>query len=91
MRETPGIGDKIITDRNSSPTSGARRQTQGRPLGPGQRGQGRQARHQENAWQIDAISGATITSRAVGKAINDSAQALLPRLVPNLDKLGSKS
>ena len=43
------------------------------------------------AWQIDAISGATITSRAVGKAINDSAQALMPRLLPNLDKLGSKS
>ena len=40
-----------------------------------------------NAWQIDAIAGATITSRAVGKAINDTAQALLPRLVPNLDKL----
>jgi len=38
-----------------------------------------------------AIAGATITSRAVGKAINDSAQALLPRLVPNLDKLRSKS
>jgi electron transport complex protein RnfG len=42
-------------------------------------------------WQIDAIAGATITSRAVGKAINDTAQALLPRLVPNLEKLGSKS
>ena len=34
------------------------------------------------AWQIDAISGATVTSRAVGKGINDAAQLLLPRLVP---------
>jgi electron transport complex protein RnfG len=38
-------------------------------------------------WQIDAIAGATITSRAVGKAINDTAQILLPRLVPNMDKV----
>ena len=31
-------------------------------------------------WQIDAISGASVTSRAVGKAINDSAQTVLPQL-----------
>jgi electron transport complex protein RnfG len=87
MRETPGIGDKIITDKEFLANFTALDVKLRRPLGAGQRGQGRQARHQANAWQIDAISGATITSRAVGKAINDSAQALLPRLVPNLDKL----
>ena len=42
-------------------------------------------------WEIDAISGATITSRAVGKAINDAAQILLPRIGANLDKLKEKS
>ena len=42
-------------------------------------------------WEVDAISGATITSRAVGKAINDAAQVLLPRVAPNLDKLKEKS
>jgi electron transport complex protein RnfG len=41
----------------------------------------------QNAWEIDAISGATVTSKAVGKGINDSAQKLLPLLVPHLDKL----
>ena len=35
------------------------------------------------AWQIDAISGSTVTSRAVGKGINEAAQALLPRLATN--------
>ena len=40
--------------------------------------------------KIDAIAGATITSRAVGKGINEAAQVLLPRLVPNLEKIRSK-
>ena len=44
-----------------------------------------------NLWQIDAIAGATVTSRAVGKAINDSAQLLLPKLVPELEKLRKKT
>jgi len=35
-------------------------------------------------WQIDAISGATVSSKAVGKALNDSAQRLLPAIVRNL-------
>jgi electron transport complex protein RnfG len=31
-------------------------------------------------WQIDAISGASVTSRAVGKALNDSAQTVVPKV-----------
>jgi electron transport complex protein RnfG len=88
MRETPGIGDKIITDKvflanfekldarlNAELTALANAVVT--------------VKHgaKANPWQIDAIAGATITSRAVGKAINDTAQALLPRLVPNLEKL----
>ncbi len=42
-------------------------------------------------WQIDAISGATVTSKAVGRGINDSAQVLLPKLVPNIEKIRSKA
>ena len=92
MRETPGIGDKIITDKNFLANFDA--------LDVKLKGdlamlanEVKAVKHgtKTNPWQIDAIAGATITSRAVGKAINDSAQALLPRLVPNLDKLGSKS
>ncbi len=38
-------------------------------------------------WQIDAISGATISSNAVGRALNSSAQFLLPKLVKQLNKM----
>lgn len=92
MRETPGIGDKIITDKDflanfvsldvklAGDLSALANEVKAVKHGA-----------KTNPWQIDAISGATITSRAVGKAINDSAQALLPRLLPNLDKLAGKS
>ena len=43
------------------------------------------------AWEIDAIAGATVTSRAVGKAINDSAQQLLPKLLPQIEQLRKKA
>lgn len=92
MRETPGIGDKIITDgafvanfkeldaRLNADLSALANEVKAVKHGS-----------KTHPWQIDAIAGATITSRAVGKAINDSAQILLPRLLPNLDKLANKS
>jgi Na+-translocating ferredoxin:NAD+ oxidoreductase subunit G len=92
MRETPGIGDKILTDKDfranftaldvklkddlSALANEVKTVKHGTKTGP---------------WQVDAIAGATITSRAVGKGINDAAKALLPKLVPNLDQLKSKS
>jgi electron transport complex protein RnfG len=91
MRETPGIGDKILTDKDflanfkaldvrlkddlSALANDVRVVKHGSKTQP---------------WQIDAISGATVTSRAVGKGVNDAAQILLPRLAPKLDQLGSK-
>jgi electron transport complex protein RnfG len=41
----------------------------------------------QNAWEIDAISGATVTCKAVGKGIQQSAQKLLPLLVPHISTL----
>ena len=92
MRETPGIGDKVITDREFLANFTALDVKLKADLSA-LANEVKAVKHgtKTGAWQIDAIAGATITSRAVGKAINDSAQALLPRLVPNLDKLGSKS
>lgn len=43
------------------------------------------------AWQIDGITGATISSKAVGKMINDSAQARLPFIAQHLDELKVKA
>ncbi len=88
MRETPGIGDKIITDAeflknfvNLDVKLNAEMKALANEVKAVKHGT------KTDAWQIDAIAGATITSRAVGKAINDSAQSLLPRLVPNIDTL----
>jgi electron transport complex protein RnfG len=92
MRETPGIGDKIITDKEFVANFKALDAKLNKELSA-LANEVKTVKHgtKTNPWQIDAIAGATITSRAVGKAINDSAQALLPRLIPNLDKLATKS
>jgi len=92
MRETPGIGDKIITDKDFLANFNALDVKLKGDLSA-LANEVKVVKHgaKTNPWQIDAIAGATITSRAVGKAINDSAQALLPRLVPKLDTLATKS
>lgn len=88
LAETPGLGDKIITDpafRANFEALDARLDAAGEalanPIVTVKAGTKR------NAWQIDAISGATISSKAVGKALNNSLQVLLPLLVPRLDEL----
>ncbi|MBI4996062.1 MAG: FMN-binding protein [Rhodocyclales bacterium] len=92
MRETPGIGDKILKDKDflaNFEQLDARLNAEMGALAH----EIRTVKHgsKADAWQVDAIAGATITSRAVGKAINDTAQVLLPKLVPNLGTIGSKS
>ncbi|MHB1358317.1 MAG: FMN-binding protein [Rhodocyclaceae bacterium] len=86
-RETPGIGDKILVDKDFLANF---------PLEAKLTGDLKQLAHaivtvkhgsKTQPWEIDAITGATITSRAVGRAINDSAQLLLPRIVPHLSAL----
>jgi electron transport complex protein RnfG len=91
MRETPGIGDKIVTDEAFLANFRALDARLDAELA-GLAHAIRTVKHgtKKDAWQIDAISGATITSRAVGKAIDDSARALLPRLVPHLETLKEK-
>lgn len=90
-RETPGIGDKVGKDRDflaNFPLM-AQLAADGKTLAH----EIRTVKHgtKTQPWEIDAIAGATITSRAVGKAINDAAQALLPRLVPHLSDLEKRS
>jgi electron transport complex protein RnfG len=92
MRETPGIGDKILVDKDfleNFVELDAKLNADMKAL----TNEIKTVKHgtKSDKWQIDAIAGATITSRAVGKAINDTAQALLPKLVPNLDKIKDKS
>jgi len=89
-RETPGIGDKILVDRDflaNFPLE-AKLSDDNQVLAH----EIRAVKHgtKTNPWEIDAIAGATITSRAVARAINDTAQTLLPRVAPHLDQIKEK-
>jgi electron transport complex protein RnfG len=92
MRETPGIGDKILVDKDFLANFAALDAKLNAGL-DALAHEVKTVKHgtKTNPWQIDAIAGATITSRAVGKAINDAAQVLLPRVVPQLEKMKEKS
>ncbi len=90
MRETPGIGDKIITDQaflKNFEALDVRVNAEMTALANAVK----TVKHgtKQNPWQIDAISGATVTSKAVGRGINESAQNLLPKLVPHIGELKS--
>jgi electron transport complex protein RnfG len=89
--ETPGFGDKISTDPEflaNFRALDARLNTEGsalqHPIVTVKHGT------KTEDWQVDAISGATITSKAVGRMLNQSAQALLPGAVRDLDKIRRK-
>jgi len=90
MAETPGLGDKIITDSNfqaNFPVDARVDAASGRlanAISTVKNGS------KKNNWEIDAISGATVTSRAVGKALNQSAQAILPDLLPLIEGIKYK-
>ncbi len=88
MAETPGLGDKIIKDANFRANFNAldaRLNADGTALAHPIR----TVKHgtKQGDWEIDAISGATISSTAVGKALNQSGQRILPQVVPLLDQL----
>lgn len=79
--ETPGLGDRVESD----PGFLANFQALEASLNP----DGTALAHaivtvkngsKEHSWQIDAISGATITSTAIGNALNSSAAEMLPNL-----------
>ncbi|MDD5297703.1 MAG: FMN-binding protein [Rhodocyclaceae bacterium] len=91
MRETPGIGDKILTDTSFLANFKALDVKLNKDLSA-LANEVKVVKHgtKTDPWQIDAIAGATITSRAVGKGINDAAQMLLPKLVPQLQRLGTR-
>ncbi len=87
-RETPGLGDKIETDerflKNFECLDVRLNQQQTallHSIESVKRGEKTQA------WQIDAISGATISSKAVSKMLDESTRQLLPLLAANLKRI----
>lgn len=88
MAETPGLGDKIITDKNfqaNFDALDARIDTGNQSLA--NEIVTVKAGTKQHDWEIDAISGATISSVAVGKALNESAQRLMPMVLPQIHVL----
>lgn len=92
MAETPGIGDKIIKDKTFQQNFIA---LQARPnadgtgleqaIVPVKQGS------KTEPWQIDAISGATISSNAVARMLNDRSQQMSPLIQQYLSVLESGS
>jgi electron transport complex protein RnfG len=89
MAETPGIGDKIARDPEFL------RNFEALDARPDAAGGGLanaiisvKAGSKTEAWQIDAISGATISSRAVARMLDDSAQQAVPVIMRHLEALG---
>lgn len=89
-KETPGLGDKIEKDANFlrnfealetriDPATGGLKEII-KTVKNGQK---------QNAWEIDGITGATISSRAVGEILGNSTALWVPRLYKDLETLKS--
>lgn len=81
MRETPGLGDKVRSDPDFLANFKNLDASHGHPIAAVKHGTKR------NPWEIDAISGATISSRAVGRALEKSVAAVTPVIARNLDRI----
>ena len=80
-KETPGLGDKVETEAHFianfeelDATLSSDGESLLHPIVTVKQGE------KTEAWQIDGITGATITSEAIGKFLNDSANAWVPVL-----------
>ena len=88
LKETPGLGDKIVADpdflanfKELDVTLGAGKQKLEHDIVA--------VKHGEKAqkWEIDGISGATISSKAVARLLNQGAAQMVPVIMKNLDRL----
>lgn len=85
-KETPGLGDKIEKDPNFLANFEAMDVALSEDKNALENAvitmkQGEKA----NPWEIDGITGATISSRAIGEIINKSASEILPLIQKNID------
>jgi electron transport complex protein RnfG len=81
MRETPGLGSRIGTDPEFAGNFRALDAHEEHPITTVKHGT------KKNAWEIDAISGATVSSRAVGRMLQKSVQSAAPVVARNLDRI----
>ncbi len=81
MKETPGLGSRIGTDPDFLANFKALDASLGHPITTVKHGT------KKNPWEIDAISGATISSRAVGRMLEASASKMAPVIARNLNRI----
>lgn len=81
MRETPGLGSRIGTDPDFNANFKALDASEDHPIATVKHGT------KKNPWEIDAISGATISSRAVGRALQKGVASSAPVIAKNLDRI----
>jgi Na+-translocating ferredoxin:NAD+ oxidoreductase subunit G len=79
MKETPGLGNRISTD--ASFLENFKNLDATHPITTVKHGA------KKNPWEIDAISGATVSSRAVGRMIQKSVEDVAPVVLRNLDRI----
>ena len=87
-KETPGLGDKISKDEAFvanfdvlDVTLNADKTALANPITYVKHGT------KNEAWQIDGISGATISSKAIGEMLNESAQTMIPYLREHMNQI----
>ncbi len=90
-KETPGLGDKIYKDQEflkNFNALDARLSSDGRRL----LNEIVTVKHgtRTKPWEIDAISGATVSSKAIGRMLNQSAQKMFPLVMTHLESLTTK-
>ena len=88
MTETPGLGDKIAFDPEFLKNFEALDATLN-AAGDGLKNVIHAVKHgnKSEPWQIDSISGATISSAAIGRMINASGQRMFPLIQKHLADL----
>ncbi len=88
MAETPGLGDKIAFDADFLKNFNALDARLNDNL-DALKNEIATVKHgsKTESWQIDAISGATISSKAIGKMINQSGQRVIPLINKYLNEL----
>jgi electron transport complex protein RnfG len=79
MKETPGLGNRIGSDEKFADNFKALDATH--PIKTVKHGT------KQNPWEIDAISGATVSSRAVGRMLQKSVADMVPIINQNLDRI----
>jgi electron transport complex protein RnfG len=81
LKETPGLGDKITSDKKFLANFEDLDASLAHTIVTVKSGT------KKNRWEIDAISGATISSRAVGKLLDRSTKEMIPIIERNLSRM----